>query len=543
MSYKGIIVTIPLGQGGIFTDEPHTKIPVTKLIRAVNVALDNGVAEKDFGSQQWNETVLDGGVLAFSEWFPEPHLQRVIAFCDNGKVYRFTNQMVAATEVTASGGAPATLGTGGFRSFVRGGNEVVGNNKKLFLFTGESPVQVISGDGTTRTSITSPPADWTGTNQPIGAVNFRNRIFAFGNSNNPHGVYASSATNHEDFTSTPLTFSVWPGDGDGIVGGFIFRKKLFVVKYPVGLYVLVDDDTDTDNWFFAKVNDDFGGVSPSPGAPAGDDYWIANAEGSITSLIASERFGDVESANIFNLLKAKQFFSQEISGLSTPDRCAYHYKAKQKLFFNFRSIAGTEADRMVVVSLRNKDAPELTLSTKDQANCLSGIRDVNGIERPCYGSSDGYIYEMDRPNRWVGGDSDPGSQGDGVYTFEIITPHLDFDDLQPGVMGELQKTFEFLELTYEPTGDWDCNIDVFMDGRFHKTIPIRLDGPDPLDSLQLSESRLADRLPLTKQVKLDGQARRIQFRCYNEESGQNVRLVKLRVFFRPIGHDQAKPQN
>ena len=97
---------------------------------------------------------------------------------------------------------------------MRAGKSLSGNAKKLFIFTGSDPVQVIEGTSDVRLNIDAPAADWSGTNQPKFGVVHRNRLVCFGNGNDTHRLYFSDSENHEIFVGgDTLTFSVYPGTG------------------------------------------------------------------------------------------------------------------------------------------------------------------------------------------------------------------------------------------------------------------------------------------------------------------------------------------
>lgn len=536
MPYTGAIVPIHFGAGGILSDAPQYRIPISKLIRATNVTLYNNVLEKDYGSRQWNQTALPSGVMAFKDLWVNDTTQRVIALTRDGKVYKFKDQY-HSSEITPLGTAPTALNPSGYTSILECGLEESGNPKKLFIFTGNDPVQVFSGDGTTRSNISKGASDWTGHNHPFAGIVHRGRIFAWGNRNDPSRVYISSGTDHEDFTTIPFSSSVFNGEGQRIVTGFVWKGRLLVAKYPRGIYALIDDDPDTANWYFTKLYSTFGGASPHAHVGILDDYLVGNSYGSITSVKAVNAFGDFAIADVYNLLGIKRFMKDKISldGLSLEH--ALYYELKQEIYFSFRSKNSILNDRLLKISYLNPVAPEATWIEKDQPNCLGVIRDNIKADRPAYGCDDGFIYSMDQPNRWVG-----NAHSGSAYTMDVLTPHFDFGVLDEKV-APLEKSFDFLEVMYEPTGNWDLSIDVFCDGRFIKTILCRLDGETDLDStlkLDSRDSLLEDGRTHQKLFPLECQGKKLAFRIYNEGNGQNVRLAKMNVYFMPLEGQQRK---
>src|ERR1035437_7391409 len=109
MAYKGIVAQLPLGQGGLLTDDSPNLIPAVNLIKSRNVRVNAGILQNEPGSLAWNKIPIskkaptanfkwkDGsiyaqnsvlpavlsdigygldsgldGVVAGYDWFPEP---------------------------------------------------------------------------------------------------------------------------------------------------------------------------------------------------------------------------------------------------------------------------------------------------------------------------------------------------------------------------------------------------------------------------------------------------------------------------------------
>jgi len=228
MAGKDLTYTIPLGEGGQLSDLPHYKTPKTKKRLALNATINNGVLEKSPGSLRWNDSALDSGIVHIREYCPTSTIRRVLAVTRDGKVFKYDSEFVS-NEVTAVMPAPTTLNTQQTLFTLLGGAEETGRPQKLFLYTGNDPVQVIEADGVTRRNLTLPPTEWSGINQAVGGVLHLNRVFAFSG----HYVFVSKATDHEDFTSLPLIFPADPGVGEEVVAGFVYKGRLFFLKKAI----------------------------------------------------------------------------------------------------------------------------------------------------------------------------------------------------------------------------------------------------------------------------------------------------------------------
>lgn len=536
MAYKGQIATIPIGRGGLVTDLPQEDIPSRYLTRAINATLVNGYAEKDFGSRRWNSSALGTGIAGFKDFWPSELVQRVICVGKNGSVYRFTNY-ASSSVILPTGSAPTALNVSQYANLVPCGQEESGSDRKLFIFTGNDPVQVISGDGTTRSDIASPAADWTGTNQPFMAILHRGALFAWGNRNDPHRIYKSTEVDHGNFlTGTATSYSVYPGESQRLITAQVHRKRLYVLKYPKGLYYLDDSAADSDDWFFEKSQDTIGGSSPRCSVQVLDDFLVQNQFNSVTSVQAAFTFGDFESSDYFSINRCKNFANQEISASSFGERQAILYDSKQQAMFTFRSRTSSYNDRICVISVRDPQNPMITWNTKDQPNCLDTLRDDTGIDKPCYGANDGYLYLMDQPDRWVGTSDTTVRTG---YEFQIQTAHIDFGE-QDATLSEQVKNYDFFEIGFIPTGKWNVSVDIFIDGLYHRTVPIELSGRSELDQFILGENRLDDGVTWSRMGDIAGSGRRIGFRLSNSGVGQNVKIAKIRVYFSVSGQEQRK---
>lgn len=535
MAYKGTVAKIPVGAAGLITDIAQTNTPSAALVRATNCSFFNGYCEKEPGSRRWNSEALPSGIVALKDWWPTSEVQRLIAVTREGKVYRF-RQFDTVSEITAVDDAPESLNGNNFVQLIAGGQEDAGMNRKLFIFTGANPVQVISGDGTTRRDIANPPADWSGTDQPFMAIQHRGALYAFGNKNDPHRVYKSDETNHENFTSTnAASFSVFPGEGERLVGGTVYRGRLWILKYPTGLYYLNDEDQDQDNWYFVKSQETFGLVSPSGVVGFLDDFIVANQFRSLTSVSAAFQFGDIATADVFNALKNKNFSIDEISNTSQNEVQGVYYQQKQEVFFTFRGAASDENNRICRISFKSKDAPKVSWSDKDQANCLTLVKADNKVDKPYYGSNDGFIYEMDSENRWVGDDDEVQN----AYAFDVLTPFIDFSEMNPALADQM-KNFDWVELIYIPTGRFTLEMEVFIDGEFHNTLSFTVEGPSSLDAGKLNQIRTSGLAERCATQDLDGSGRRIAFRLKNDVAGENVKIIGIWIGFQVSGQEQKR---
>lgn len=527
MAYTGKTARIELGQKGLMTDIAYTKIPLGCLVEAENIVCDGQRLEKAPGSERWNTSALPAGIVAATEFWPDTVNQRVFTLTRDGVVTRFETRAAAATvAVTAGDAAPTTLVEPTEQAvFLVCGAESSTRDKKLMLFTGRNQVQVVAGDGTTRRNISQPNVDWTGGQYPTAGFLHHNRLCAIGGRDR-HRLYMSDPDDHENFVSNGLQFAVFPGEGDGLVGALVFKGRLFLFKSPRGIYYLDDTDPDTDNWAVRKFTDEIGGASAHGAVNVLDDFLFKTSEGSLFSYAATQKFGSVEGGDVLRQLQCRRAVGTLSLLQGNINTHALYYADKQTVYFTYRSTESLVNDRMLLLDV-NDETPKVSFDTRNQANCLMQMRDIYGVLRPVYGADDGYLYRMDRETRLVGASS---------YTGMFRLPDLDFSWIDPE-LAEMEKRFEFLEVVFEETGDWDLSVNYWIDRvlvgetlTFTQSLATATETAD--DSVQGTGAA-----PRSIRLPLHGQGRRISIRGLNAGSNQSFRVVALVIGFMPVGQD------
>lgn len=514
--YEGMVATIRIGGGGLMSDENSNMIPDTHLLKANNISIQDGIVQKESGSRRWNLSALSSGIVALIDFFPQEHLQRFIALTRTGKIYKYSDPETQ-TEITALGTAPSSLIVTDSSSIVEGGSELASSSRKLFIFTGNSQIQVINADGNTRTNISNPAADWISGNFPKCGAIHQNRLWVASG----HRIYASDPANHENFSTNGTQYLVYPGQGEEFLDLKVYKGRLFGYKYPRGVYMLEDTDVDFVNWFWRQISSEFGIAGVDCAVEALDDYLIANSSGSVTSFSAVQRFGDIESSNIFGILKIDNFIRTQMNQTVTKTRRGIYYEEKKLIYFAAQSSGGIQNDRLIAVDF-SRSRPEVVLMDKDQANCFCIRRVMNG-KKPFYGSEDGFIYEMDRSDRNV---ANIGYEG------RFQTPHQNFAELDPRLAGS-NKIFDMIEFEFYPCGRWDLNFQYFIDGVFKEARTVKMSKGPALGDFILNKDRLSGNTPVKIRKKLKGAGSTFSLECWNSIVNQNFKLIAVRIYFRP----------
>lgn len=546
MAYKGACFKIPLGLLGLSTDDSQDRMPVSNLLEARNLDFYNGQCASEGGSRRWNVTPLSSGVVAMHDFWPQDSVQRITVLGRDAVVRKFIDSKQNATIGPSSSSDVQTLSIASSTQpmFVQGGAED-GGPRKLFLFTGASVVQVMSGDFTARVNIALPALDWSGSNQPTAGLIHANSLFAWGNPNFPHLLYKSNALNHEDFQTNGAfqTFPCFPGEGERILGAHNYKGRMFIFKYPRGVYYLDDSDPSSANWVVRKFSEVFGAASAFGAIEALDDFFVANSQGSVTSLAATQKFGSLTEGNLLRSLRNEGYMRRIVAKFAYPRRYALWYEEKKTAYFAYQSSGGVKNDLLLKIDFNDsQSAPKISWTDKDQPNCLALVKDSINILRPYYGADDGYIYRLDSDTFDVGGSA-------YVSSFKTINQDFGSQGVTPmnpenPELAEMEKIYDFLEVTYEAAGNWNLTIEVYIDNVKTETLSVNMSKAGSLGTLgrlflgPTGKGKVLGRSPQSRRVPLHGRGRRIAFKCYNSGLRQTFKISELAVYYRPAGQDQ-----
>lgn len=522
--YTGFVVPIPIGMGGMASDFSDVSEQPQTLLLARNVVVRQGMVERAPGAVARNSTPLPAGILEFIEFFPNDYSQRVISILASGKVYK-TAPWYQSLEVISSDGNEPTLTPAVTASMVQGGAEQGGNQRKLFILSGNNQVQVITGDQNTRRNIALPAVEWKAGNYPTAGMIAAGSLVLWGCPNDPHTVFFSNPNNHEDFQTNGAVqvVSVFPGDGDRIADGFVYKERSYFTKYPRGLYYV---DTSSTLFVPKKLSDSFGASGPRSSAQAIDDVYIANSVGSITSLKASFALGQTEQGDLLRDLRNSRFASQYLAGFANTKKKAIYYENKKQILIGSSTSGATTMNRTYVVDF-SESRPNFYFYDKDKMNSLGLVRDPLGIPRPFYGGADGYFYDMDSPMRNVGG---------SAYISEFQTHNMDFKWVFAGMnvnVEEKDKQFDYVGLTYEPCGNWTVNVDAYIDGNKRASIQFPMNRQTYLDGkFPLDRSSLVGKNTLTRILPINCTGKKMRLRIYTNGLNQNFRITALTAMIR-----------
>lgn len=522
MAYQGNTITLPIGIQGFTGSKNPTQMQPGHLPYVEGLDVEAGVIQKEGGATKLNpDDNLNSRIRAGINWSATSQDHYDVVILENGDVLRDGGTGTFSTTLTDT----LTLSDTPIPVFVPAGGEDVGSNRKLFLFTPDNQVQVVSGTSTSMAAISSPAADWTGSGGfPTFGVLHEGRLFAGGNSTDPHRIYYSEFDDHEDFTGAEAgTLAVFPGEGQTLVGGISFNGLLILFKYPVGIYVIETSGSPSD-WRVKRLSGSVGAINHSSIVQIDNDVVYMDPGVNIHLLSATSEFGDVRSSNVSQIHDLGPFMRREVNFAEIQSAVGVYYAAKRQAWFAIPRSGSTVPDLRLVVDGNNLDiGPRFFLSRRDTISALWMRRDVNNIPRPTSGDDEGYIWLMDRDAR--------EKDGEG-YPLRLETADTDLAFVDPK-LGFRSKNAGFLEAVIEPQGDWNLTVTVIWDDTVTQQLQFHMGivGGVKLGDFELDEDILSHSAVRTDRQKLVGSGRKVRFVLENTGADQNVVVSHMNLAF------------
>lgn len=518
MAEQSISVDIPVGLDGLYGSKNPAQLPATSLVSANNITYVDGTLKKEGGASKYTPTALTGApvILAGTDWWPDTATQRSVIITSAGTILKDSGL----------GTYPVTLASGisisaPFGSFVAGGKEAATNNRKLFIFTGSNSVQVLSGDAATTAVIAMPPADWSGANQPVGGVIHISRLWAYGNLNDPHRMYYSAATNHEAPTST---IPVYPGVGERILAAFSMRGFLVVFKFPHGIFVIDTRDVAEANWRVDKLSDEIGIAGIGAAVLAEKSIIFFDAGGNLQTLeqVSTDTF---QIINIGNVSFIKSLINSTFD-LGNLDKVkGVFFPRDREIHFGMPHSGSSINTRRFVIDL-NTDTPRFRVSDRDIPISLWS-RKIASVLSLAMGDNVGFVWNLGTDIRSKDGAGYEGS-------FETAPTDLAFAD--PAI-GAKRKNGRFLEMVYEPTGNFTVAVSLLWDGQLETTYNFTTAGAGMgfiLGGGILGIGTLGSASVLSHiRKRITGSGKRVSLRVSNSGPDENFSISKFVLYFNP----------
>lgn len=515
--YAGQIFEIPVGIGGLVGTKNQSAIGPDKLIIARNIAYDGGNLHKEGGATKYNSSAISGApvVMAGWDWWPTAGVQRMVVVTSAGDILKDSGAGTFGTTL-----ASGLTVTDAVPMFVEGGKEAAANNRKLFIFTGLNAVRVLSADGATATALATPPADWTGSSQPSFGLSHEGRLWGGGNLNDPHRLYYSTVTDHENMTgATSGSLSIYPGEGERLVCALSFKGLIIAWKYPTGTYLVDTTDPAVANWKIKRLSNSVGGVSPLGAAVVDDDIVFLDGSANFHLLSAVTEFGDMTSRNLSKLADVSEFIKENFNLARLTQARAIYYSSKREAHFAVAGAGSLVNNVRFVLDLNRPDMFRFRYSDRDIAESMWLRKDTtNAVQRPMIGDNAGFVWQLDRTEK---------SKDGAGYSSAFQTPYMDFAWIDQK-LATVRKLGQFLEIVVEPTGNWDMTVDIYWDGVLAQTIAFNMGTTGAvLGSFVLGTDSLGGNQILNRRQRIVGSGRRLSIAGHNSGAGEDFSVGKF----------------
>lgn len=463
-------------------------------------------------------------VLSGINWSPVAGSLRDVIFMEGGAILKDngagTFNTVMALGLVSNRDPPPY--------FAVGGGEAVGGSRRLFLFSAGNQVKHVAADGSTMADITSPAADWASSFPTFGLLHGQ-RMWAGGNNSDPHRMYFSSLTNHQDFTSgggVAGSISIYPGEGERVVAAISFRGALVVFKYPAGIYIISTADPTTANWTVTPLTRAVGTLNQHTIVPIENDVLYMDAAGSVHALSTTNEFGDLTTSDIGEIDKIQKFMQRNINLTKVRRSVGIWYAKRHQAWFAMPLLGDDDNTIRVIIvfeGVAQQNTPPVRrffMSRRDTPISMWLRPDTANIPTPVHGDDFGFVWNMDQEERNKDGVAYP-------ITFETANTDFGFADQQ---MATKMKGGQFLELNYEPRGNWDLIVECFWDDVLTDTILFNMgSGGAAIGSFILDTDVLSASSVKSTRVKMDGSGRRLRLVAENAGLDQDVSLSSFHV--------------
>lgn len=526
MAYTGLVIPLPVGVQGFSGSRNATQLQAGHFQSVEGITLEGGLIQKDGGAIKMNSTALGAPSVVISgiNYSPIADATRDAVFLSNGSILKDSG----------TGTFPTTL-VSGLNStrdpppyFMMGGGEATGSPRSLFLFSSVNQVQVVDGDGSTMAAIATPPADWAGGgNFPTFGVIHEGRLWGGGNASDPHRIYYSNPADHQDFTGAGSgTISIFPGRGERLVGGISFRGLLVLFKYPRGIYLIDTSNPTASSWRVTELTSAVGSVNQHCIVPIDNDTLYMDSGGNLHLLSATDAFGGLQTSNISQNDDISEFMRNSVNLAQIKRAVGLWYGTKQQAWFGLPAIGSNDNSIRLVVDRSYPPVPFRFLTSRRDNPISMWLRpDAAGTYKPVHGDLVGFVWLMD---------TDARNKGGAAYTASFETANMDLGFVDPK-LATMDKAGDFLELIFEPQGDWDLIVQVIWDDIPGPPMLYSMGGAGAaLGSFTLGTDVLGSTSIRSIRKRIAGSGRRLRIMVENQGLDQNIAISAFYLSFRTM---------
>lgn len=510
MGYRGLTFQVACSESGFNHNKNTDLIPPEMLVVPTrNNNHHEGGIRKRGGTTKVNETVISGAPRLMGGFDFQLALSSFqVVLGNDGKLYK----------------NPATTIKTGMSTANKPSFEVFGG--ELFTCDGDTTPQTWDGTAAGTSNITTPSADWSGSNQPFqviahGKGSSRRLWFIYGNS-----VYYSSVGNGKEVSGgTSGKITIDTGDAFGLVGGIEFQDRIFVFSRTKAF--LIDDiDTDRTNWGYQQAAWTGGVAHWRVIVKTPNDLLAMTEDGDIYSIVAVNAYGDYKRASLARPAFIDNFIRDNVNLAFIDDFHAVWDPTIRAVFFWVVRNGQTQADTALVYFVDRP--PERAWDIHDNQSASSGygascsflVRTSAGAYTVYTGSYNGFIWKLNQASR-----NDAGS---GYYAgFKF--PNWIFGNPR------IRKHFLRGRAVLATQGNQNLQVNIWVDGEAKEGATVSMAGDgDTLDSFVLDTDVLGEVEFLDNPFKLGYYGKRLQLEFFNSNVDEDYFVSQILVDYKPL---------
>lgn len=530
MGYNGFIIPYEAAVGGYNANDNIDSVAPSELIEASAIRYDGNTWRKAGGIDYYDANVISGAptCLGGIDWWPTTSTQRQVTVWSDGNIYKEVSGDIDS--VTLESGLTYTNPV----VMLAAGKESPGNNGKLLIFSAGIAPRLLTADGATTGAISNPSPDWSGANQPRGAILHDSRVCAW----YEHSIYFSTLSDHSDFlTQAPPTFSIMPGSADYISACYsLGTTRLYIFKYPHGIY-FCDTSNITSYWLnVTTVREDIGIAGPNAITRVGQlGTWFMGSDGHIYSLdLISDPDVDPKNACITSGLNLENWIRDNVNLTRMPHARLIYNPTRQEVWAIYSGTGSSVHNKVLVFDVRYPTQIRTSIDDRGSLYNAAWMSRVSSKKMLYTAGNTGFVFKQDQSTK---------SQLGSAYRGSFWIPHSDFGWANPALTNK-KKRLDFIGVRVKSTGAYYLSIDIYVDGSYSSTETILIGGSgSALDDNTVglvpnttkSDFTLSGDSYVRHKIKVGGIGETFGFRCYNAGNGEDFAVSKFDAYVRTLG--------
>jgi len=516
MGYRGETYFIQCNNGGLNHNANIDAIPTTDIVHpSRNISLhENGYRKRPGTAHQYGAAMSDTPRgMGVYDFMLENQNQHIVTAWKDGKVYRDDTNTIKTG-----------MSTTNHFCFTRFENE-------LYIVDGETTMQTWNGVAASTSNVTTPAADWTGSNHPSQIIKHgrgaTERLWALGCQDDPRRIYGSAEKDGQTWTTGVFTMQIDTNDGFGIVGGIEFGDRL-VLFGKEQAFLLDDEDASQANWGYEGAQW-YGGVAHWRLLTRTPNDIVAMMEdGNIYSASAAQEYGDYKLASLTKPANIDRWIADYIDLAYINDFYSiYDPVMRTVLFFVVRKGQTTIDTAMAYYIDR---PPEIAWTIFSNQTSDSGYSaSAGGLVR--VGAGNYKIYTQDysgwlwRLGEVTRSDNALGYYGGAKFPNMTLEEPRKTKDFKRGIVGT------------EAKGAYDLQCVSIVDGRIKTTQTVSLAGTNDTfgAGTVFGTAKWGGTVIINSMFEIRDKGLRTQTELYNSNAGEDFFISSLSYDYKKLG--------